>query len=469
MSSAPVSEGEIVAGRYRIDKWLAAGGMGVVFSATHIHLGERVAIKFLALEHASREDYRVRFLREAQAAARVRSEHVARVSDVGALESGAPYMVMELLEGHDLSGFADRTERVDVATAVDYVLQAGEAIAEAHALGIVHRDLKPSNLFLSTRPDGSACVKVLDFGISKIAPPSHQVEAAQLTKSNGILGSPLYMSPEQMASARSVDLRTDIWALGSIVFELLVGAPPFKADTLPELCAAILTHPAPSLRALRSEVPPGLADVIGRCLEKDARVRYANMGDLASALLPFAPPRAWLSVERIQRLTRSLPKGDGASSVATSGASAVSAPPPAMSSWGRTSPTEDLDTRAVTPPHATGDPFRSFRVGLRGWAIGIRLRDTVVHARPRAEVPASIDPLPSAPGFAGAASTPPATAGKAEADASTPAPLAPISALPSASPAPPATAISARVNRSAKPVPSAPAVKKREDAFTTRQ
>src|SRR5882724_4843576 len=214
-------EGDVLAGKFRIERVLGVGGMGMVVSAMHIHLDERVAIKFLLPEALSNGEAVARFGREARAAVKIRSEHVARVTDVGALDTGAPYMVMELLRGQDLSQLLRDQGALSVHLAVLYVLQACEALAEAHAIGIVHRDLKPANLFLTSRADGSPCVKVLDFGISKVTSASGSGSDMGMTRTQSIMGSPLYMSPEQMASSRDVDQRADIWAVGCVLYELV--------------------------------------------------------------------------------------------------------------------------------------------------------------------------------------------------------------------------------------------------------
>src|SRR4051812_47574365 len=252
-------EGDVIAGKYLIQRVLGRGGMGVVVAAEHVALRQRVAVKFLLPEAVARAGSVERFLREARAAVMIQSEHVARVFDVGTLETGSPYMVMELLQGSDLGELLQVNGRLPVEQAVDYVLQACEAIAEAHALGIIHRDLKPANLFLTSRADGSMIIKVLDFGISKsTGTPSGSQPDMSLTRTASVMGSPLYMSPEQMRSTRNVDARTDIWALGVILYELLTGRAAFLADSMPELCAMILTEPPASVRSLRAEVPEGL-------------------------------------------------------------------------------------------------------------------------------------------------------------------------------------------------------------------
>jgi len=300
---APVREGDVIAGKYRVDQVLGLGGMGIVVAATHVQLEQRVALKFLlptALAHA---DVVQRFAREARAAVKIHSEHVARVLDVGSLESGAPYMVMEYLEGDDLDRVLKQRGALPISEAVDYLLQACEAIAEAHSHGIVHRDLKPSNLFLANRPSGPPTVKVLDFGISK-APLS--TSEANLTATTGVVGTPLYMSPEQMASSRSVDVRSDIWSLGIVLYELISNQRPFMAESLPELIAAMLQNKPTPLRSHRGEVPPLLEASVMRCLEKDPAQRFSSVAELAWAIASFGPQRSRQSAERISHVLGNL-------------------------------------------------------------------------------------------------------------------------------------------------------------------
>ncbi|HVR19424.1 MAG TPA: serine/threonine-protein kinase, partial [Polyangiaceae bacterium] len=302
--AAGIQPGQILLGKYRIERVLGVGGMGVVVAATHVNLEERVAIKFLLPEALQNAEAVARFLREARAAVRIKSEHVARVTDVGTLETGAPYMIMEYLDGGDLGSVAKTHGALPIEQAVEYVLQACEALAEAHSLGIIHRDLKPSNLFVVTRADGTPSVKVLDFGISKVTGMGASGADLGMTKTSTIMGSPLYMSPEQMASSKDVDARTDIWALGAILFELLTGRVPFQADTITQLCVMILQQRAEPLRNLRPDAPEALQNVIACCLEKDRNQRYANIADFANSLAPFAPRRARLSIERVSRVLR---------------------------------------------------------------------------------------------------------------------------------------------------------------------
>jgi serine/threonine protein kinase len=298
-SISPIQVGDVVAGKYRVDRVLGEGGMGIVVAATHQQLDEKVALKFLRPSVASNPEIVARFVREARAAVKIRSEHVARVLDVGALESGAPYMVMEYLDGQDLAQTLAGRGSLPVSETITYVLQACEAVAEAHSLGTVHRDLKPANLFLARRPNGRPVVKVLDFGISKVASTG---EHAALTNASAMMGSPSYMSPEQMVAAGSVDVRADVWALGVVLYELLTGRLPFVAETMPELVGMILQSAHTPVAALRPDVPPGLQATIDRCLQKDRNLRQRNVAELAAGLVPFGPPRSDLSLERISHV-----------------------------------------------------------------------------------------------------------------------------------------------------------------------
>ena len=305
----PVREGELVAGKYRVGPVIGVGGMGVIVAARHEQLDQPVAIKFVRGEALGGNDEAVqRFLREARAAARLKSEHVAKVLDVGTLESGVPYMVMELLEGSDLAHtIADRGP-LAVEVAADWIAQACEALAEAHAAGIVHRDLKPQNLFLARTVGGAAKVKVLDFGVSKASGGMTSGPGA-LTRTSAMLGSPLYMAPEQMRSSRDVDARTDIWALGVVLFELLTQRWPFHAEALPELCLKVVSDPPQSLHELRPELPMEVVRVVERCLEKDPQDRYANAAELSSALEPLLPAASRAVVERARLAIARPPEG----------------------------------------------------------------------------------------------------------------------------------------------------------------
>ncbi len=276
--------GDLLVGKYRIEKQVGEGGMGVVFAARHEALDQLVAVKVLLADAAKGEGVIERFVREAQAAARLQSEHVARVFDAGSLENHVPFLVMEYLEGCDLEELLKLNGPLAVADACDYVLQALAAIAQAHAVGIIHRDLKPANLFLALRPDGSNVIKILDFGISKQTASAGREKA--LT-GRAVLGSPAYMPPEQLRNAKSVDFRADIWALGIVLYEMLTGVTPFDAEGVGEIFAAILEKDPTSIREKRPDVPPELEAVIFKCLERKAEDRWADVSDFALALAPF--------------------------------------------------------------------------------------------------------------------------------------------------------------------------------------
>jgi serine/threonine protein kinase len=292
-----VREGDLVAGKYRVEGVIGVGGMGVVVSARHEQLGQRVAIKVVRDLALRNDDAVQRFLREARAAVKLKSEHAARVLDVGTLDTGAPYMVMEFLDGSDLGRVLEERGPVSIELAAEWVAQACEALAEAHAAGIVHRDLKPQNLFLARMVGGTSKVKVLDFGVSKSIETLTSGPGA-LTSTRSMLGSPLYMAPEQMRSSRDVDARVDVWALGVVLFELLTQRCPFEADAMPELCLKVVSDPPQRLSAFRPDVPEAMALVIERCLEKNADQRFSNAAELASALEPFIPPGSRGVVER---------------------------------------------------------------------------------------------------------------------------------------------------------------------------
>jgi serine/threonine-protein kinase len=298
MIDAGVSIGEIFLDKYRVDSILGHGGMGIVALCTHLALNERVAIKMLRKDVLADADAVERFMREAQAASKLRSEYVARVTDVGRSAGNVPYMVMEYLEGHDLCDLLEARGSLAVPWAVELTLQACEALAEAHSIGIVHRDVKPANLFVTWRPDGSALVKVLDFGISKSQTPS----TMQLTQTQSLLGTPAYMSPEQTRSARLVDARTDIWSLGTVLYEVLEGHRPFEAESFSEMCVKVATEPPGAMR----NTPPELQQVVLRCLEKMPEQRYASMAELGRDLVAFShdPHQAQVLVERMARTLR---------------------------------------------------------------------------------------------------------------------------------------------------------------------
>lgn len=288
--------GDVLAGKFRVERVVGRGGMGVVVEATNIQLDQRVALKLLA---TGGDDPAVveRFSHEARAAARLRSEHVARVYDVGRDPLQGPFIVMEMLEGRTLAELVATTGRVQVHRAVEYVIDACEGLAEAHARGIVHQDVKPGNLFLVAGDDGRPSIKVLDFGIAIMR--SKERAGAMLDSSSGpraALGTPAYLAPEQLRGS-NIDHRADIWALGCVLYELLVGERPFRATRFTELITKILEtppHPVPS----DLDVPSPVLAAIERCLQKDPTKRFGSTGHLALTLLPFARRRAHSSAAR---------------------------------------------------------------------------------------------------------------------------------------------------------------------------
>ncbi|WP_437496755.1 protein kinase domain-containing protein [Sorangium sp. So ce1099] len=293
--------GEVFAQRYRLERSLGRGSMGAVFAAEHVSLRQRVAVKFLLPRAKDFPGASARFLREARAAAAIRSEHVARVIDVGTAELGLPYLVMEYLRGRDLQQVLDARGPLPVSEAVDYVLQSCEAVAEAHARGIVHRDLKPGNLFLTTGASGVPLVKVLDFGLSKAADDTVE-ETGKLTASEMMLGSPCYMSPEQVRSTKDVDARTDVWSLGIILYQLLTARFPFDAPSISALFVAIVTEPATPPRVHRWELPVHLEEVILRCLEKDVQRRIQSVVELSRALAPYGTEHSARALDQIEAI-----------------------------------------------------------------------------------------------------------------------------------------------------------------------
>lgn len=339
--------GEVLDGKYRVERVLGRGGMGIVLAARHLHLDELVAIKLLLPEKRDSAEACARFLREARAAVKIKSEHVARVTDVGQLDGDTPYMVMEYLEGTDLAGWLSQRGVLAIEQAVEFVLQAIEAIAEAHALGIVHRDLKPANLFCIRRPDGNHVIKVLDFGISKLtSTPANQ---SNMTQSACVMGSPCYMSPEQLRSPRTVDIRSDIWSLGVILFELLCGRVPFSAESLPDLYLLIINHPTPKVRQLRPEVPEGLEQVIQRCLATSRDKRFPNVTALAAALAPFGSLRAKQALDRILSSTQISDSDDAAPVPAAFDQEPASPMVRTATSWWKTVPPRAGSLRIVLP------------------------------------------------------------------------------------------------------------------------
>ncbi|MBX3215447.1 MAG: protein kinase [Labilithrix sp.] len=417
--------GTVLAGKYRVDRVLGAGGMGVVVGATHIELDDRVAIKVLKPETARHRESVQRFLREGKIAARLESEHVARVRDVGRLDDGTPFLVMELLSGEDLQACLARSGPLPVESVVDLALQACEALAEAHAAGIVHRDLKPSNMFVTRRRNGEPCLKLLDFGISKLTDAS---EPAAVTQAAAVFGSPRYMSPEQLLSTTGVDSRTDVWSLAVAMYELLAGVPPFRGATLASVHLAILNDSPAPLDGVRPDVPGDLARTIDDALAKERAARTPTIGDFADALARHASPLGLAALETL-RFTQ-------ASRHAHARSATGAAPPPTLARGGPSTPARGEPStpardgspreRDVPPSEKHGDDGarralgpaagdgRETRTQTRGpFPLAAQ---PPLDAPPPAEAPdRALAPHPVHPttlgNFAGGAATPSATSG----------------------------------------------------------
>jgi eukaryotic-like serine/threonine-protein kinase len=350
MTMEQPKEGELFAGKFRIEKLLGQGGMGSVYLAVHEQLRQKFAIKVLLGEIATNPEAVARFINEASSAAAIQGDNVVRVSDVSTTSGGLPYMVMEYLEGVDLAQLLEQRGNLQPAEAVDAVLQALEAVHQAHEMRIVHRDLKPSNLFLAKRPDGSTIVKVLDFGISKVQGLQQQV--GSLTRTQSMLGSPLYMSPEQLRSSKSVDHLSDIWALGVILYELISGHVPYNGDSIGELFAAILEQDAIRLIDRVPGIDPQLDAVVMRCLAKKKDERWQSVVDLAVGLAPFAPPgrEGKLATRAAQGLIRPASVPPGTISLGNLGVPAPRAPQASV-------PLFASAATAALSPEASADAF----------------------------------------------------------------------------------------------------------------
>ncbi len=321
-SKVPCFEpGEIVGGKFRIGRQIGRGGTSVVYEAQHVQLGHLVAIKVLGkLHQPAKLGAFERALEEAQATARLTSDHIVRVFDVGTTKGGHAYVVMERLLGTDLASELKQGRTPPLAEAVQIVMQACLGLAEAHASGIVHRDIKPSNLFLALRSDDTVVVKVLDFGLAGAVARSS--EPRRLSGPQRIAGSPGYAAPEQLGAASDLDERADIWGLGIVLYELVSGQRPFNGENLTESLVAAATLEVPAITTGDGSVPAAFESVVRRCLEKNREDRFPSVLELAEALSPFAPPIYEALPDRIRDVTRrgshcadafrmTLPDGDG--------------------------------------------------------------------------------------------------------------------------------------------------------------
>jgi eukaryotic-like serine/threonine-protein kinase len=313
----PVAPGDLLADKYRVERVIGVGGMGVVVAATHVELEEPRALKFMLRKYSDDAEAAARFVREAKAAARLKSEHVGAIYDIGRLESGQPYMVMEYLAGDDLRVILEREGQLPIEQAVDYTLQALCGLAEAHAAGIVHRDLKPANLFVTQGTDGLPRVKIVDFGISKLTGATAQPTAAK-TQTAALLGSPHYMSPEQLACARLVDARTDIWSVGIMLYEMLTGKLPFDGPSVTAVTVVVVQKDPPKPSGLRPEIAPALEAAILRCLAKDPAERFPDVAALGEALAPFGSEAGRSLVEHVKRVQQAARPSSEAAPIAAS-------------------------------------------------------------------------------------------------------------------------------------------------------
>jgi eukaryotic-like serine/threonine-protein kinase len=457
-----IQAGSVIAGKYKVIRHIGRGGMGLVVEARHLSFDGRVAIKLLLPEFMSYSEASGRFLREARAAARLGSQNVAQVIDTGTLDGGEPFLVMEYLAGEDLAIHTRAHGPIAIAEAVDWVAQACDGLAEAHDKGIVHRDIKPANLFLTRRPDGGPLIKVLDFGISKVLGDGEHDVA--LTHTTTILGSALYMSPEQMQSAKRVDRRTDVYALGVCLFELIGGAQPYFAESFPELCAKVFTSPPASLRALRPEVPEGLEKAIERALARDPDKRWQSVVELLVGISPWArmDTRARMKavIERYRPGTELLPLAPlvvpgaprGASIPSPSRESAAHPAAPARGARAAASPT--LEDRSAA---ATANTLVSERAGARGavgrWPWFVAVGGVAVAAALAWQLGAGGGPTAAEPSVA----TPPTHAPAAAPPVEVAAPAQPALPTPSATASAPPSAMSvASPISSAAPVAAGP-------------
>ena len=401
----PVKKGEIIGGKYRLEDVLGLGGTAVVMSATHQQLQQKVAVKLLLKNEKTAGVDAERLLREAQVIAQMRSPHVARVIDVGTLTNGSPFMVMELLEGIDLEGHLQQRGRLPIAEAVDIVMQVCEAVAEAHGLGVVHRDLKPGNVFITHDVDRRSLVKVLDFGLSKLSIRAKQQAQKKITSPLEVMGTPAYMSPEQLRATSDVDERSDIWSLGVLLYELCTGALPFDDESVQALCVKVMRDP---MAPIKVDLPDGLETIITRCLQKEPDHRFPKVSALAIALAPFAEKK-----ERLDRVLRVQPLSLPPITVMKPEDVPPYRPPGAPTQAAVVTDTSiDFDD--------DDDPFKKKRGGWGLFGFGVAgalagaaiLVGVATYAGKAADTPATATPPPSAepapPPASAATATPPA-------------------------------------------------------------
>jgi serine/threonine protein kinase len=455
--TSPVPIGDLVADKYRVEGILGVGGMGCVVEATHIDLLKRVAIKFVHEADAQDPQVAARFLREARAAVALTSEHIAHVLDVGTLPSGAPYMVMEHLEGMTLEERLEKSPPMPIDEVVAVILQACDALSEAHSKGIVHRDVKPANLFLVRRPTRNLFVKVLDFGISRASDPAIAVKQS-LTGTSDVMGTPHYMAPEQMTSTKVVDARADIWALGVCLYRALTGVYPFDATTLMELGAMVLaTEPRP-VESLRPGISRELAAVVARCLRRDPNERFASAAELHAALasLPsrrtvaFAPGQGPLTPSSMPSVPPPMPVQMQMPLTPSASAPVLPYTPgggiPSHTAQGTALPVQPVPTRSATSGGLVGTIVLG--VAIAGMVGIVVVRRLSTHT-PEVAAQGIVAPTPDPSSVASAAAT------GIVAPTAWPEP-APIVAMPTAAPSGEAPAATAGTAATAAPIAADP-------------
>jgi serine/threonine-protein kinase len=389
-----VARGDVIGGKYRVDDVLGRGGMGIVLGATHLTLDERVAIKMLRPSFVRNAEVLARFMREARATVKLKGQHVARVLDVDALPDGAPYIVMEYLEGCDLDRKLQRDGALPIDEAVRVLVQACAGVAEAHAQRIVHRDLKPANLFVAN--DG--CVKVLDFGVSRILDDSG-VSRGMETSVNRIVGTTRYMAPEQHESAKKADERSDVWALGVIAYQVLTGKHAYEGESSAVIYAKILSSAPPRPR----NVPDALGDIVVKCMQRDPAARFQTATALSDALQAFdrererdeqrptepapAPARSKIPIFVAAAAVLAMGIGYLAVRAARAPTAAALVPPPAIAAETATATATETATATAT---ATASASTSVDPPGRAAAKAVVARPPP-RAAPSASAPATVD------------------------------------------------------------------------------
>jgi tRNA A-37 threonylcarbamoyl transferase component Bud32 len=452
MVGGPASAGSLpgpgarVAGKYRIERVVGRGGMGVVYAAHHEILDQRVALKILAPEVASQATAVARFLNEARLAARLRSDHLCQVLDAGVTENGLPFIAMELLEGCDLARLLyERRAPLPVGEATEYVVQALDAVAEAHARAVVHRDLKPSNLFLTQHPGAPPVIKVLDFGISKTDDAFGTGHVpSNITSSRAIIGSPTYMSPEQIQNVKKTDHRADIWSVGVILYELMSGTLPFRGETPGEIFVQIIEGQATPLSRLRPEIPVTLSEIVARCLRRNVDERFENVVALAEALAPYAWYKHHESLARMRRAV-GVRRGPGTASASVPPAAVTGNAAKTQSETGGTGNKVLLALAAVVPlvliPVAGVLLVQRVGLGHRPTETQTSVPATMELPAASTELPAAASTTPPTPSAAPtptetASTAPPAPTETSTQSAPNPGAAIPVEQLPTSAPSP---------------------------------